>query len=66
MYLEKLIKNPNLPDVDGVPLYHQLRDMMAGQQKLKNQADKFWYEIIGKDRPGIFSLKSKKKKSRKK
>ena len=73
--LEKLVKNPNLTDVDGVPLYYQLRDMMAGQQKLKNQADKFWYEIIGKDRVGqvrefadglLMNKKSKKKKSRKK
>ena len=49
--LEKLISGIGL-DEAGVPLYYQLRDLMSGQQKLKNQADKFWYEIIEKPRPG--------------
>jgi len=49
--LEKLVNLKGL-DEAGMPLYHQLRDLMKGQQKLKNQADKFWYEIIEKPRPG--------------
>ena len=49
--LEKLISGIGL-DESGVPLYHQLRDLMSDQQKLKNHADKFWYEIIDKPRPG--------------
>lgn len=49
--LEKLVTGLGL-DEGGVPLYHQLRDLMSDQQKLKNHADKFWYEIIDKPRPG--------------